>query len=169
MIDRRRFLKAASLTGLGMAGGAFAMQHQTRVRQARQPEETETDEPKVIPLALQLYSVREACAEDLAGTVAQVAEMGYDGVEFAGYHGHSAEQVKQILDFNGLKCAGTHIGIDQLLGDALEPTIEFHKTIGCEYLIVPGLGGDYVGSKDNWLRAADAFNQIAENLRPHDM
>ena len=38
------------------------------------------------PVALQLYSVRDAMAEDFAGTIKKVKEMGYDGVEFAGLH-----------------------------------------------------------------------------------
>jgi sugar phosphate isomerase/epimerase len=44
---------------------------------------------KKIPIAVQLYSVRDACARDLPGTLKQVARMGYQGVEFAGYHNHS--------------------------------------------------------------------------------
>jgi len=39
-----------------------------------------------IPIAVQLYSVREECAQDLPGTLKAVAEMGYEGVDFAGYH-----------------------------------------------------------------------------------
>jgi hypothetical protein len=43
-----------------------------------------------IPVGLQLYSVREACAKDLAGVLEAVSKMGYKGVEFAGYYGHDA-------------------------------------------------------------------------------
>ena len=46
------------------------------------------------PVALQLYSVRDAMAEDFAGTIKKVKDMGYDGVEFAGLFDHSAEEVK---------------------------------------------------------------------------
>ena len=48
------------------------------------------------PVALQLYSVRDAMAEDFAGTIKKVKDMGYDGVEFAGLFDHSAEEVKKI-------------------------------------------------------------------------
>jgi len=37
------------------------------------------------PIALQLYSVRNELQKDFPGTLAQVKEMGYDGVELAGY------------------------------------------------------------------------------------
>ena len=43
-----------------------------------------------IPIALQLYSVRKDCEADLPGVLKQVAEMGYEGVEFAGYYGRTA-------------------------------------------------------------------------------
>ena len=39
------------------------------------------------PIALELYTVRDRLKDDFAGTVRQVAEMGYPAVEFAGYTG----------------------------------------------------------------------------------
>ena len=82
-----------------------------------------------IPIGLRLYSVREDCAKDLPGTLKAVAEMGYEGVEFAGYYNHTATELRKMLDDVGLVCCGTHIGLDTLQGDALEKTIDFHKTI----------------------------------------
>src|SRR5687767_7768659 len=70
--------------------------------------------PKV---GLELYSVREDCAKDLPGVLKAVAKMGYQGVEFAGYHGRTAEELRKLLDENKLKCCGTHIGLDTLLGE----------------------------------------------------
>ena len=50
-----------------------------------------------LPVALQLYSVRDELEADFEGTIAKVREFGYDGVEFAGLYGRSAEQVRKIL------------------------------------------------------------------------
>src|SRR6267142_3665949 len=72
-----------------------------------------------IPFGLQLYSVRNECAKDLVGTVTAVAKMGYKAVEFAGYHGRDAQTLRKLLDDVGLKCCGTHLGIDALLGETL--------------------------------------------------
>src|SRR4026207_2569221 len=83
-----------------------------------------------IPFGLQLYSVRNECAKDLDGTVAAVAKMGYKAVEFAGYHGRDAKGLRKLLDALGLKCCGTHTGLDTLLGDDLSKTIEFNHTLG---------------------------------------
>ena len=122
-----------------------------------------------IPIALQLYSVREDCARDLEKTLRAVADMGYDGVEFAGYYGRSAEELRRMLDELGLKVAGTHIAIDTLLGDELEKTIEFNRILGNKFLIVPWLPENMRNSKEAWLKTAKLFNEIAERLKPEGM
>ena len=38
-----------------------------------------------VPIGLELFSVRNELAEDVRGTIKAVAEMGYEGVEFAGH------------------------------------------------------------------------------------
>ena len=90
-----------------------------------------------IPIALELYSVREDAAEDTVGTLEAVAKMGYEGVEFAGYYGHSAEDLRKICDDLGLQIIGTHTGLDTLLGDQLQATIDYNQILGNKYLIVP--------------------------------
>ncbi len=122
-----------------------------------------------IPIGLQLYSVREDAAKDTAGVIAAVAKMGYEAVEFAGYYDHSAKDLLKMLDDNGLKCCGTHIGLDTLLGDALAETVEFNREIGNRFLIVPGLSEERRNSRDAWADTARVFTEIAEKLKAHDM
>jgi len=122
-----------------------------------------------IPFALQLYSVRNECAKDLDSTVAAVAKMGYKAVEFAGYHGRDAKSLRKLLDDLGLKCCGTHIGLDTLLGDNLPKTIEFNHTLGNPFLIVPSLSGKYTKNRQGWQEAADLFNELADKVKPHEM
>jgi sugar phosphate isomerase/epimerase len=118
-----------------------------------------------VPLALQLYSVRDAMKENLPGTLRKVAEMGYEGVEFAGFYDYTAADLRKILDDNGLACCGAHLGINTLLGSELEKTAEFNWTLGNPYLICPGLPGDYTGSRSNWRRTAEVFNDVSEKCR----
>jgi len=122
-----------------------------------------------IPVALQLYSLKHDCSKDFPGIVKKVSEMGYTGVEFAGYYDYSAEDIKKILDENGLACAGTHIGLPTLLGDELKKTVEFNQKIGNQYLIVPGLSQEYTSSINAWKKTADIFNDIAEKLKNYSM
>jgi len=92
-----------------------------------------------IPIALQLYSIRHDCEKDLPGTLEAVAKMGYDGVEFAGYYGRSAKELRQMLDDLGLRVAGTHIRLPTLQGDALAETVAFNRDLGNRFLIVSSL------------------------------
>ena len=122
-----------------------------------------------IPLAVQLYSVRRECAADLPGTLKAIAEMGYEGVEFAGYYDRSAAELRAMLDDLGLQVAGTHTGLDTLLGDELERTIEFNRVLSNEFLIVPGLPKERTDSKEAWLATAELFNELAAKVAPAGM
>lgn len=124
---------------------------------------------KKIPIGVQLYSVRTLCAKDFPGTLAGVAKLGYQGVEFAGYYERSAAEIKKMLDGNGLKCCGTHIGVETLLGDNLARTVEFNQTIGNRNLICPGLPEKYRSSREAWRESAKVFNEISEKLKPHKL
>lgn len=86
---------------------------------------------------LQLYSVRDFTEQDLEGTLKKVAELGYRYVEFAGFFGHSAEEVKAMLDRYGLIVSGTHSGLGDLDAD-FAGTVKYHKTLGNTNYIVPG-------------------------------
>ena len=47
-----------------------------------------------LPVAAQVYSVREQAEADFGGTMQQLADMGYDGVELAGLYGKSAGEIR---------------------------------------------------------------------------
>ena len=127
------------------------------------------DATRKIPVALQLYSVRKDCTKDVVGTVTAVAKMGYKGVEFAGYYGQDAKTLRKLLDDCGLKCCGTHTGLDTLLGDKLGATIEFNKILGNKFLIVPGLPKKNRESRQAWQETARLFNELADKVKPHGM
>lgn len=122
-----------------------------------------------IPIALQLYSVRDEAARDLLDTMRRVRAMGFDAVEFAGYHGHSAADIKAVLTETGLEVAGTHIGLDQFTPDKFDATIAFHKTIGCDNLIVPWLPPEKRNSRAACEATAKELAALVDKLRPHGM
>ena len=70
-----------------------------------------------LPVALQLYSVRETAEKDFAGTLRAVKAMGYDGVEFAGLYGHTPEYVKGLCEGIGLVPISAHININEMIAD----------------------------------------------------
>lgn len=120
-----------------------------------------------VPVALQLYSVRKECERDLPATLVAVARMGYQGVEFAGYYGRSAQELRKMLDALNLKACSTHIMIDTLRGDQLARPIDFNQILGNPRLTVAWLNP--TKTIQPWYEAADAFNEIAEKLRGYKM
>ena len=122
-----------------------------------------------IPVALQLYSVRNEMAEDVPGTLKAVAQMGYEGVDFAGYHDTSAQDLRAMLDDLGLRMGGTHLQLDALLGDELQRTIEFEQILGNPYLVVASVPEARRESRDAWLETCELLNSVAETLGPLGM
>ena len=122
-----------------------------------------------LPIAVQLYSVRQLCQKDLPGTLAGLAKAGYQGVEFAGYYNNSAQDLRKLLDANGLKCCGTHTALSTLMGDELAKTIEFNKTIGNRNLVVPSLPETNRKTRAAWLETAKLFNELAGKVKPQGM
>jgi sugar phosphate isomerase/epimerase len=102
-----------------------------------------------IQVGLQLYTVRNETAKDYLGTLRQVAAIGYAGVEFAGFGGLSAVEIKAALDDLGLKAAGSHVGIE-LLRENLTAVIDYHVTIGASRVIIPWLPEPLRPGGDGW-------------------
>lgn len=90
--------------------------------------------------AVQLYSLRHHMeqGEDLLDILKKVKEIGFDGVEFAGFWGYDADTLKKTLDDLGLVCVGAHLGMDDLKADKVEDTIKFMQTLGAKTM---GIGG----------------------------
>ncbi|MCY7302095.1 MAG: hypothetical protein LH654_03495 [Thermoleophilia bacterium] len=65
-------------------------------------------------IALQLYTVRDRCAEDLAGSLASTAVLGFEGVEFHDLYGHPADAVRGLLDEAGLVAYSRHASLPQI-------------------------------------------------------
>ena len=121
---------------------------------------------KKIPVGLQLYSIREQCQADLPKCLAAVSKIGYKGVEFAGYYGRGAKELRKMLDDNGLVACGTHTPYESVKPDKLSDTIEFNRTIGNAFLIVPWMEGK---TKADWLAKAKEFNELAARLKKERM
>ncbi|MEM7578025.1 MAG: sugar phosphate isomerase/epimerase [Planctomycetota bacterium] len=119
-----------------------------------------------LPLALQLYSVREQCKADLRGTLEQVALWGYHGVEFAGLHGHTPEAVRDMLDEFALRCCGAHVALDEFADETFEQTLTDYGTLGCPNLIVPWLAPNLRDSVASSMKTAAELSVLCERLGP---
>ena len=122
---------------------------------------------KKIPVGIQLYSFRKQAERDYPGVIRKAAELGFQGVEFAGYgpYGEKPGELRKMLDDAGLKAFGTHTGYNLVMPDTIQKTIAFHKTIGCPYIIVPWIDPKQMESKDACLKVSEILTRASETAQ----
>jgi sugar phosphate isomerase/epimerase len=120
---------------------------------------------KKTPVALQLWSVRDDMKRDFAATVAEVAEIGYDGVELAGYGNLDAKGAKDALDAAGLKVAGMHVGYPTLSGD-MTSVVSDAILLGARHVACSWWPPAHFVSAAACERMGEQLNKIGESLRP---
>ena len=85
---------------------------------------------KTLPVALQVYSVRDYASKDLEGTMMKLKEIGYDYVEPAGLYGKTAEEYKAVLDKCGITAICAHVPYAvPYLGDDDRPGAKNFETV----------------------------------------
>ena len=127
---------------------------------------------KQFKVGIQLYSVRDKMQEDFYGTLKALKEAGYDYVEFAGYFGKSAEEVRAILDELGLECISVHQSHDIFLEQG-KAAVDFLNTIGAKYCAIPWydiekLRNDFDATIESFKQASDILAQGGIRLCYHN-
>jgi sugar phosphate isomerase/epimerase len=116
--------------------------------------------PLGLPIALQLYSVREYLPKDYDGTLQQLGAMGYKECEAAGFYNHTAAEVKQAMAQAGLHCVSAHYPMPQLQ-QSLDEILKFGSDLGLSYMICssPLAHGTAPVTGKNWVAAVEAMDQ----------
>lgn len=89
-----------------------------------------------LPVGVQLYSIRDSVEADMHAALAQVKELGYDGVEFAGLYGNKPADIRAWCAELGLNPISSHVPLDDMLADT-EGTLAAYKEIGVRFVVVP--------------------------------
>jgi sugar phosphate isomerase/epimerase len=118
------------------------------------------------PLSIQLYTLRAASAEDFPAVLRTIADIGYRGVEFAGLHGHSPQEIKALLDDLGMVTSSSHTALPT--PENINQIVDTEKTLGNTYIIA-GLGPNEFKTADDCKRSAERFQKAAELVKPHGM
>lgn len=138
--------------------------------------------PFNLPIGLQLYSVRELLPHDYAGTLKQIAALGYGEVEAAGYFNHSVTEVRQALNAAGLRCPSAHYSHDDLARN-FDQILEFNKELGVSYILCsfPGIRNPsrlkdrsfralvQSFTIDDWRWNAEEFNRMGAKVKAAGM
>ena len=108
------------------------------------------------PVAVQVYSVRKDAKKNLYDTLKKIKAMGYDGVEFAGLHGHTPQEIKSMCEDIGLVPISAHVPYLEMVADP-EGVLGSYADIGCKYVAVPYLTPE--------LRpGTEAFPEVIKNI-----
>jgi len=132
-------------------------------------------EPLGMPVGFQVYPVREALAKDFAGTLKEMAGIGYKGVEMCSPPGYvssgfgpltkmSAAEMKQIIGAAGLRCESCHYVFKEMK-ENLDERIAFAKELGLKQMICSSFGLQKAATLDDWKKAADTLNGIGEKTK----
>lgn len=120
------------------------------------------------PVALQLYTVRDHMARNVAGTLAKVRDIGYEYVEVADTHGLGYAEFRELLGNAGLKPASLMLGYDVVAGDPAA-ALDAARAMGVKYVAVPMIDPARTPDKDSWLRCARALDAAGARLREQDV
>jgi sugar phosphate isomerase/epimerase len=167
LTSRRTFLKNSALTLTGslvLSDKIFA------------------NKPAGQVLGIQLYSIRDDMKKDPAGSLKQLAAMGYKNVEHANYvdrkfYGYSASEFKKILDDLGLKMPSGHTVMNAQdwdeskkdFTDKWKQTVEDAATVGQQYVVSPWMDESLRKNYDDLVRFLDLFNKSGELCKKSGM
>lgn len=111
----------------------------------------------MLPIAYQIYSARKEAEKDLEHVFEKISQIGYNGVEFAGFYGKSTDEIKALLQKYHLQAISSHVPVEALQKDPFG-TIAYHQQIGCKYIAIPYLdeksrpGGPAFAAALKWIR-----------------
>ena len=114
-----------------------------------------------LPVAVQVYSVRDNASKDLRGTLEAIKEMGYDGVEFAGLYGNSPAEIKKMCEEIGLVPISAHVPYVDMVADA-QGVLSQYAEIGCKFVVVPYLMPEHRPDSDQFPTVVENIGKIGQ-------
>lgn len=115
-------------------------------------------------VALQLFTLRQYAKEDFVAALRYATEIGYAGVEFAGFGGFTAKQLQQVLRDLDLQPAGAHIGLREL-ESRFDELVEYNQAIGNRWLVVPSLPPMLRETAQDWVNMGVRLNSLGARCR----
>lgn len=112
-----------------------------------------------LPVAVQLYSVRDDMEKDFYGTIKAMKEIGYDGIEFAGLFNEDPEKIKAYCEEIGIVPISAHVPYYDMLENP-EAVLAAYKTIGVKYVVVPYLTEECRPGTDGFAATVEGIRKI---------
>ncbi len=119
------------------------------------------------PISVQLYSLREEASKDFRAVIARLGEIGYAGVEPAGFHDLSPKEFRQAVEAAGLEVSAAHAPLP--LGDDASKLLDAQEEIGTRAYVVPFAAPDRFETEDGVKGVADELNGALEAVNGRGM
>ena len=117
-------------------------------------------------IGIQLYSLREEMEKDMDATLKKVAEMGYDCVEFAGFCGKSASEVKALCEKYNLNPISVHQSIDPYLEEeSAKQMVAYLKEVGVKHSVVPWMDKTVFHDEQKYAQFVAQLKKTGEFLK----
>ncbi len=121
-----------------------------------------------LPIAIQLYSVRDDIAADFEGTLRKIKALGYDGVEFAGLFGNKPEDIKALLEEIGLEPVSAHVAYLEMMAD-IEGTMKAYATIGVKYITIPYMTEEFRPNAEKFDEAIEGMKLLGKAAKENGL
>jgi len=112
-------------------------------------------------IGLALYTVKDECEKDFKATIKRVAKIGYKGLEFAGFYGMDARELKKLTKDLGIKAVNAHISLENMEKNFRE-NIEYSKALGIESITIPWLSEEKRSDRDVYLRTCELIIKLSD-------
>jgi sugar phosphate isomerase/epimerase len=122
----------------------------------------------MLPVALQLYTVRDFLATDYIGTLRMVAEIGYTAVELSTPTVISVAELNGVLTDLGLRAVASHIDFDDWERDPSR-ALTAAKELGCSYAICPFIPEDRRGDAAGYRALGELLSRAGARAREHGL
>ncbi len=109
------------------------------------------------PIGLQLYSVREALAEDFEGTIRRVADMGYVGVEPYGGLPADLATAGQLFKELDLQVFNSHVGFPE--GEGEQALLDIAEAFNLSRVAIAYLPAEMFETVDGIKGVCEKLNQ----------
>jgi len=138
------------------------------------PLKLEAD-PLNLPVGFQVYPVRDLIAKDFAGTLKQIAAIGYKTVEMCSPSGYANSgfgslvgmkpgKLRDVIESAGLRCVSSHFQFSEVKENT-QGRIDFAKALGLKQMIIASLGMPKGATIAEWTRAAEEMNLLGEKTK----
>ncbi len=120
------------------------------------------------PVAVQMYTLRDLTKDDFEGTLRAAADVGYKGIELAGFPDMPAEQFRILLNELDVQAAGAHISL-QLLEEQLDAMLTYCVGIDCHYVVCPFLPETRRRSGTDYRNLGRQLDEIGARCQQHGL